>query len=183
MKLVILGRNGVINEVREGDVKSPGDWRPIPGSLEAIADLNQAGYRVIIATNQPGLARGLFDINALNAIHRKLHDELERAGGHVDAIFFCPHRPRDNCDCRMPKPGLLRQISERFYCDLSEVPVIGDSKRHLVAARAVGAQPVLVLTGHGLETRERLTETDTTPIFPDLAMAVEALLRDENPEG
>lgn len=183
MKLIILGRNGVINEVREDDIKSPDEWLPIAGSLEAIADLNQAGYRIIIATNQPGLARGLFDINALNATHRKLHDELERVGGHVDAIFFCPHRPRDNCDCRLPKPGLLRQISKRFYCDLKGIPVIGDNQSHLDAAKAVGAQPILVLTGHGKKTRGRLIENSQIPIFPNLAAAVDDLLRKEEPAG
>ncbi len=181
MKLVILGRDGVINETREGDLRSPADWQPIPGSLEAIASLNQAGYRVVIATNQPGLARGLFDIHALNAIHRRLHDALERIGGHVDAIFFCPHRPRDNCDCRLPKPGLLRQIAERFYCDLAGVPVIGDSRRHLQAATAVGARPILVLTGLGAETREQLGEPGRVAVYPDLARVVGEILAKESP--
>lgn len=176
MKLVILDRDGVINKDSKRFIKSPDEWFALPGSLEAISSLNHAGYRTVIATNQSGLARGLFDMDALNAIHRKMHDELEYVGGHIDGIFFCPHGPRDGCDCRKPKPGLFMQIGERFFTDPKELTVIGDSLRDIEAAEAVGAHPILVLTGKGKATQKLIEHRTDIPIFPDLAAAVKALI-------
>ncbi len=180
MKLIILDRDGVINQDSEGLVKSPEEWQAIPGSLEAISALNQAGYRVVIASNQSGLARGLFDIDTMNAIHRKMHDELEKVGGHLDGIFFCPHRPSDNCTCRKPKPGMLEQICKRFFSEPSDTPFIGDSFRDLEAAQAIGAKPILVLTGKGFKTSKRIRPDQNIPVFEDLADAVAALISGQN---
>lgn len=178
MKLVILDRDGVINQDSDAYIKAPEEWIPIPGSLEAIARLNHAGYHVVVATNQSGLARGLFDIDRLNAIHERLYEELDKVGGHIDSIFFCPHGPDDGCDCRKPKIGLMNQISERLDIDLDDVPAIGDSLRDLQAADAVGARPILVLTGKGQKTRDELKEFGDVPVYEDLASAVDALLTD-----
>ena len=149
MKLVILDRDGVINQDRDDYVKSEDEWVPIPGSLEAIARLNRAGYRVAVATNQSGLARGLFDIARLNAMHDKMHRLLNHAGGRVDAVFFCAHLPEDRCACRKPAPGMLLAIGDRFQVPLANVPVVGDRLKDLQAGVAVGARPHLVLTGKG----------------------------------
>ncbi len=176
MKLIILDRDGVINHDSDAYIKHPDEWRPIPGSLEAIARLNHAGYRVVIATNQSGLGRGLFSIEQLNAIHQKMFDALAQQGGHIDALFFCPHRPDENCNCRKPRPGLLLEIASRLDIDLSGVPFIGDSLKDIQAAQAVGAQPLLVLTGNGRVTLDALEEPDSIPVHADLAAAVDALL-------
>ncbi|MCP4043014.1 MAG: D-glycero-beta-D-manno-heptose 1,7-bisphosphate 7-phosphatase, partial [Gammaproteobacteria bacterium] len=151
MKLIILDRDGVINKDSHNFVKSPDEWQPIPGSLEAIARLNQAGYQVIVATNQSGLGRGLFTIEDLNQIHDKMVLQLATQGGTIEAIFFCPHTPKDNCECRKPKPGLLLDIAASLRIPLTGVPVIGDSKRDLKAAEAAGAHPILVRTGKGTQ--------------------------------
>ena len=177
MKLVILDRDGVINHDSKQFIKSPPEWRPIPGSLEAIARLNQAGYRVVVATNQSGVGRGLFDMDTLNAIHEKMHRAVQAVGGRIDAIFYCPHAPDANCDCRKPRPGMLREIAARFNADLAGVPAIGDSLRDLKAAAAVGAQPVLVLTGKGRKTQDDPALPAGTPVFGDLAAAVAHILR------
>ena len=153
MKICILDRDGTINEDSEEFVKSPGEWRPLPGSLEAIARLNHAGWHVVIVTNQSGLGRGLFDTGELNAMHAKMHSMLAAVGGRVDAIFFCPHTPEDECSCRKPLPGLYNQISERYGIDLTGMPTVGDSMRDLVAGAAVGCQPHLVLTGKSAQYR------------------------------
>ena len=174
--MVILGRDGVVNRDDQGFVTTPEQWRPIDGSLEAIARLNQAGCQVVVATNQPELARGLFHIDALNAIHQRLRSQLDRLGGHLDGIFFCPHRPSDNCPCRKPRPGMLEQIRERFHLDLGEAVMIGDRRHDLEAAQAVGVRFLLVLTGRGRETREQLPATARTPVFRDLAEASRAIL-------
>ena len=139
MKLIILDRDGVINFDSDQFIKSPEEWKPIPGSLEAIARLNQAGYRVVLATNQSGIGRGLFDMATLNAIHDKMHKALAQVGGRIDALFFCPHAADSKCDCRKPKPGMFEEIGRRFNMDLNGVPAIGDSLRDLQAAAAVGA--------------------------------------------
>ncbi len=178
-QLVILDRDGVINEDSDNYIKTPDEWIPIAGSLEAIARLNHAGYRVVIASNQSGLARGLFDINTLNAIHQKMFDALSKVGGHIDAVFFCPHGPDDDCQCRKPKPGLLLEIAERLDVDLDGAPVIGDSLRDLEAAADVGATPILVLTGKGKITQDKLTSFGPVPVYQDLAAAVDALLTTE----
>lgn len=147
MKLVILDRDGTINEDSADYIKSPSEWQPLPGALEAIARLNHAGWLVVIASNQSGLGRGLFDVATLNAMHAKLHTMLAAVGGRVDSIFYCPHTPDDACRCRKPEPGLFEQIGERYGVELSGVPSVGDTSRDLVASAAVGCEPHLVLTG------------------------------------
>ncbi|NOY63686.1 MAG: D-glycero-beta-D-manno-heptose 1,7-bisphosphate 7-phosphatase, partial [Gammaproteobacteria bacterium] len=144
MRLIVLDRDGVINEDSDAYIKSPEEWIPIAGSLEAIARLNRAHYTVVVATNQSGLARGMFDVGMLNRIHSKMRALLSDAGGHVEAIFFCPHGPDDGCECRKPSPGLMLQIAKRLHVALINVPIIGDSLRDLQAAQAVGARPMLV---------------------------------------
>jgi D-glycero-D-manno-heptose 1,7-bisphosphate phosphatase len=182
MKLIILDRDGVINEDSEAFIKSPDEWLPIPGSLQAVAKLNQAGYRVVIATNQSGLARGLLTIDALNAIHNKMHLALACEGGHIDGLFFCPHGPDDHCECRKPRPGLLLQISERFYSGLEGIPCISDSLHDLEAALAVGARPILVRTGKGRQTEADPRLHPGIPVHDNLSDAVDALLSEEEPE-
>jgi D-glycero-D-manno-heptose 1,7-bisphosphate phosphatase len=178
-KLVILDRDGVINRDSEQFIKSPDEWRPIPGSLEAIARLNHAGFRVVVATNQSGIGRGLFDMATLNAIHEKMHRALALVGGRIDALFYCPHTSESQCDCRKPKTGMLQEIGMRLGVDLTGVPSIGDSVRDLQAAEAVGAQPMLVLTGKGEKTLRDGNFPKDTVIFPDLAFAASALLAGE----
>jgi len=175
-KLIILDRDGVINYDSDQYIKSPEEWRPIPGSLEAIARLNHAGFRVVVATNQSGLGRGLFDMATMVAINEKLHKALAHVGGRIDAVFYCPHTADSDCDCRKPKPGLLNEIGQRFSVDLTGVPCIGDSLRDLQAAQAVGAQPILVLSGKGEKTLREGKFPSNTVIFPDLAFAAAALL-------
>lgn len=178
MKLIILDRDGVINHDSDAFIKSPQEWIPIPGSLEAIARLNQAGYRVVVATNQSGIARGLLDIVTLNAIHQKLHESAKQVGATIDAVFFCPHAGDDNCDCRKPKPGMLHTIAKRFNISLKGVPNIGDSLRDLQAGFVTGCVPYLVLTGKGEKTREKGGLPPGTMIYADLATAVDHLLND-----
>jgi D-glycero-D-manno-heptose 1,7-bisphosphate phosphatase len=176
MKMIILDRDGVINQDSDAFIKSPDEWIPIHGSLEAIARLNQAGYHVVVATNQSGIARGLLDITALNAIHQKLHRAAQMAGAHVDAIFFCPHAADDNCDCRKPKPGMLQQIARRFNANLKGMPTIGDSLRDLQAGFTLGCVPHLVLTGKGEKTHAKGGLPPGTVVHRDLACAVDYLL-------
>ncbi len=149
MKLVILDRDGTINEDSDEYIKSEVEWKPLPGALEAIAKLNHAGWHVVVASNQSGLGRGLFDVAALNAMHAKMHKLLATAGGRVEAIFYCPHAPDQACRCRKPQPGLFEQIGERYGIDLKGVPAVGDTARDLMAGAAVGCEPHLVLTGKG----------------------------------
>ena len=177
MKLVILDRDGVINHDSASYIKSPEEWKPIAGSLEAIALLNQAGYRVLVATNQSGIGRGLFDMATLNAIHDKMHRALSLVGGRVDGIFYCPHANDAGCACRKPRPGLLDEIAKRFGVSLDGVPFIGDSLRDLQAGAAVGAQPVLVLTGKGKKTCKDGDLPEGTVVHADLAEAVRSLLQ------
>ena len=169
MKLVVLDRDGTINHDSDQYIKSPTEWKPIKGSAEGIARLTQAGWRVVVATNQSGIARGLFDMATLNAIHDAMHRAVHQAGGRIDAIFFCPHKDDDNCECRKPKPGMLYEIAKRLNVELEGVPVVGDALRDLQAAAAVGAQPILVLTGKGRKTREAGGLPPGTVVFPDLA--------------
>jgi len=176
MKLVILDRDGVINYDSAQFIKSPGEWRPIPGSLEAIARLNQAGYRVVVATNQSGVGRGLFDMDTLNAIHDKMHRAAQAAGGRIDAVFYCPHAADSKCDCRKPRPGMFERIGACFNVDVAGTPSIGDSLRDLQATVAVGGQPMLVLTGKGEKTRADGNLPEGTLVFADLAAAVDHLL-------
>jgi D-glycero-D-manno-heptose 1,7-bisphosphate phosphatase len=177
MKLAILDRDGVINQDSADFIKSPEEWRPIPGSLEAIAKLNHAGFQVVLATNQSGIGRGLFEVSTLNAIHDRMHRSLGQIGGRIDAIFFCPHAQDANCECRKPKAGLLQEIARRFNVELKGVPVIGDSLRDLQAATTVGALPILVLTGKGARTREEGGLPPGTQVYTDLAAAVRAIAR------
>jgi len=176
MKIVILDRDGVINHDSDQYIKSPDEWKPITGSLQAIARLNQAGYRVVVATNQSGVGRGLFEMDTLNAIHDKLIKALALVGGRLDAIFFCPHTTADNCECRKPKAGMYRDIAVRFNVDLNGAPAVGDSLRDLQAAVEVGAQPMLVLTGKGQKTKADPDLPKGTLVFPDLAAAVTHIL-------
>jgi D-glycero-D-manno-heptose 1,7-bisphosphate phosphatase len=147
MKLIVLDRDGTINEDRDDFVKSADEWVPIPGALEAIARLNHAGWHTVVATNQSGLGRGTFDMATLNAMHTKMNQMLAKQGGRIDAVFFCPHAPEDACNCRKPASGLFVQIGERFSVDLADVLVVGDSLRDLQAGVAVGCRPHLVRTG------------------------------------
>ncbi|HTY04805.1 MAG TPA: D-glycero-beta-D-manno-heptose 1,7-bisphosphate 7-phosphatase [Rhodocyclaceae bacterium] len=175
MKLAILDRDGVINYDSDLYIKSPDEWKPIPGSLDAIARLNQWGYRVVVATNQSGIGRGLFVMDTLNAIHDKMIKSAAQVGGRIDAVFFCPHTNADKCGCRKPKAGMLNEIAARYNAELEGVPAIGDSLRDLQAAEAVGAQPMLVLTGKGKKTQADPELPAGTLVFPDLAAAVNFL--------
>ena len=154
MKLVILDRDGTINYDSDQYIKSLAEWKPLPGALEAIARLTQAGYRVVIATNQSGIARGLFDTATLFEIHNTLQRAATQAGGRIDAFFFCPHAADSNCECRKPKPGMLREITERFNVSPGDTHMVGDALRDVQAAAALGALPVLVLTGKGKQDRK-----------------------------
>ena len=169
MKLVVLDRDGTINHDSDQYIKSPAEWRPIKGSLEAIARLSQAGWRVVVATNQSGIARSLFDFATLNSIHDTMHRAVLQAGGRIDAIFFCPHAAEAGCEGRKPQPGLLLEIARRMNVALAEVPVVGDSLRDLQAAAAAGARPMLVLTGKGRLTRDAGGLPKGTRVFADLA--------------
>jgi D-glycero-D-manno-heptose 1,7-bisphosphate phosphatase len=179
MKLCILDRDGTINEDSDEYVKAPSEWKPLPGALEAVARLNHAGWHVVLATNQSGLGRGLFDVVALNAMHTKMHTMLAAVGGKVDAIFYCPHTPDDACQCRKPEPGLFRQIGERYGIELKGIPAVGDSERDLIAAVAAGCEPHLVLTGKALHMRGRAlpaTLPANTIVHQDLADFAEYLV-------
>ena len=178
MRVVILDRDGVINYDSDAYIKSPEEWIPIPGSLEAIARLYKAGFTLVVATNQSGVARRLFDIARLDAIHRKMLATIEQAGGKLAGIFVCPHGPDDGCDCRKPKPGLLRQIAERFHVSLRGLPVIGDSLRDIEAAECAGARPLLVRSGYGEKTLASLGDWQDVEVFADLSAAADQLIRE-----
>lgn len=151
--IVVLDRDGVINFDSASFIKSPEEWKAIPGSLEAIARLNRAGYRVVVATNQSGIGRGLFDTAMLNEIHAKMHRAAAAAGARIEAVFFCPHTNGDSCPCRKPLPGMLDQIISRYdIIEPSIVPMVGDALRDLQAAAAAGFEPHLVRTGKGEKT-------------------------------
>ncbi|MEA3194106.1 MAG: D-glycero-D-manno-heptose 1,7-bisphosphate phosphatase [Betaproteobacteria bacterium] len=175
MKLVILDRDGTINLDSEDYIKSPAEWQPIKGSLEAIARLIQADYRVVVATNQSGIGRGLFDTQALFAIHDKLQRALSQVGGRVDAFFFCPHRADEGCRCRKPQPGMLLEVARRFNVAIEDVSMVGDSRKDVEAAAAAGARPVLVLTGNGAKTQAEGNLPRGTTVHADLAAFVRQL--------
>ncbi len=178
-ELIILDRDGVINRDSKAFVKSPDEWLPLPGSIDAIARLSKAGYTLAVASNQSGLARGLFDRETLEAMHAKLHRLVDGAGGRIDRIVVCPHGPDDGCDCRKPKPGLLEQLGQHYEQPLDGVIVVGDSLRDLEAATAVGARPVLVRTGNGAETEKKLSgELEGIDVFDSLADAADHWLGD-----
>jgi len=176
LKLVILDRDGTINRDSVDYVKTAREWRALPGSLEAIGKLFRAGWTVCIATNQSGIGRGLFTIVDLHDMHEKMRQELAKLGGEIAGIYFCPHRPDDDCDCRKPGPGLLEEIARRYSSSLQGVPVIGDSERDLQAAEAVGARPILVRTGNGRRVAQEYFKDRDVEVYDDLAAAAEVLL-------
>jgi len=147
MKLVILDRDGTLNPLGDDYITSADEWSAVPGALEAVARLNHAGWHVVVATNQPGLGRGLFDVMALNAIHSKMHRQVAAVGGRIDAVFYCPHAADEDCTCRKPAPGLLEQICDRYGVERNDVRVVGSCPAHLQAGAALGAQLHLVCTG------------------------------------
>lgn len=178
MKLIVLDRDGVINEDSDEFVKSAEEWIPLPGSIEAIARLSQAGWKVAVATNQSGLARGLFDTKTLESMHTKLKQCVIEQGGQVDLIVYCPHGPDDECDCRKPNPGLFRQIAQHYGMSmLTGIPVVGDTLRDLTAGIALGCTPYLVKTGKGEQTLQKPLP-EGTQVFADLAAVVQHLLQD-----
>ncbi len=175
-KIVILDRDGVVNFDSLEYIKSPDEWQAIPGSLEAIAQLNRAGYHVIIVTNQSGIARGFYDLATLDQIHEKLIRELAAVGGHVDEILFCPHHPEVGCECRKPRPGLLYQIKEKYSVNLADTFFIGDSWTDMQVACTAGCKPILVLTGNGKKTLAEHPELTAIPSVADLAAAAQYIL-------
>ncbi len=186
MPLLVLDRDGVINEDSEDYIRSLADWQPIPGSLEAIATLSKAGYTIAVATNQSGLARGYLDLDELEAIHARLCQQVEQEGGFIAGIFYCPHLPQDGCACRKPGIGLLAAMAEELALSPRGAPFIGDSLRDLQAALAYGCQPVLVLTGKGAATlrelqsgRATLAGWESIPVYADLATAARAIVQQQ----
>jgi D-glycero-D-manno-heptose 1,7-bisphosphate phosphatase len=174
---VILDRDGVINQDSDEFIKTPEEWIPIAGSLEAIERLNHNGFKVVVISNQSGIARGLLDIDDLNAIHQKMYKELDRVGGQIECVLFCPHGPNEGCNCRKPKIGLFTELESRLGTRLENVPVIGDSFRDIQAAQDAGALPILVKTGKGKDTfKKRLDDLHGVQIFKDLAAAVESIV-------
>ena len=181
VKLVILGRDGILNEFRDDHVKAPDEWFPVPGALEAVSRLNHAGWHVVVATNQSGIGRGMIDMASVNAVHAHMNKQLMAVGGRIDAVFFCPHTPEDLCDCRKPLPGLMRDIGKRYGIDLKQVPMVGDTLRDLQAAHAAGCEPHLIRSGRAavlgtaLE-QSMLDEVPGTRVHADLAEFAEYLL-------
>lgn len=175
-RLVILDRDGVVNRESKDFIRSPAEWIPLPGALEAIAALTAGGFAVVVASNQSGVGRGLFTAATLAAIHAKMTAAVESAGGRLAGIFICPHAPEDGCECRKPKPGLLRQVAAAFGVSLVGVPAVGDSERDLRAAQAVGARAILVRSGNGRDTEARLAGAAGIEVFDDLAAVAAALL-------
>lgn len=176
MKYIILDRDGVINYDSNEYIKSPDEWHPIPGSLEAIAELNRAGYHVIVATNQSGIARGYYDLETLSLIHEKLMQELFSVGGYIEEIFFCPHHPEQQCFCRKPKPGMLYQIRDQYSLDLTQVYFIGDSVADVEVSLTAGCKPLLVLTGNGQKTVDKYADSHQIPAFVNLSAAVQFVI-------
>jgi D-glycero-D-manno-heptose 1,7-bisphosphate phosphatase len=175
MKLVILDRDGTINHDSEHFIKSVDEWRPLRGAMEAIARLTQAGYRIVVATNQSGIARGLLTTRTLFDIHDALQRAAAQAGGRIDAFFFCPHAADSACQCRKPQPGMLLEVARRFNIALADTYMVGDSLRDVQAASAAGARPVLVLSGKGQKTQNEGNLPPGTQVFPDLAAFAEHL--------
>jgi len=176
MKLVILDRDGVINQDSDAYIKNPAEREPIPGSLSAIAKLTHAGCRIAVASNQSGVGRGIMKMTDVEAINEKMHDAVEKAGGRINGVFVCPHAPDQGCECRKPKPGLLLEIAKQFDMALDSVPFIGDKLADVEAALAAGAFPILVRTGYGEHSMTHLPSTLNLPVFRDLSEAVDALL-------
>lgn len=176
-KLIVLDRDGVINADSDDYIKTPDEWRPLPGSLASIARLNRAGYDVVVATNQSGVGRGLFTREGLDAIHARMHAAVEASGGKIAAIYVCPHRPEDECTCRKPRPGLLAQIGRDYGRTLADVPFIGDKLTDVEAAVAAGARPIFLARPESEADVERARALGAE-IYPNLARAVDALLDD-----
>jgi D-glycero-D-manno-heptose 1,7-bisphosphate phosphatase len=189
LKLVILGRDGVLNEFREGHVTAPEEWVPVPGALEAVARLNHAGWHVVVATNQSGIGRGMIDMSAVNAVHAHMNRELQLVGGRVDAVFLCPHTPEDDCTCRKPRPGMPIDIGRRYGIDLAQVPMVGDTARDLIAAADAGCEPHLVRSGRAAalppEALQALQlQVPSARVHASLAAFVDHLLqRDHQPDS
>ncbi len=179
-KIVFLDRDGVINFDSEGFIKSPAEWQPIPNGLEAIALLNQAGFKVVVVTNQSGIGRGLFTLETLDAMHAKMRQLAAEKGGSIEAIYYCPHAPEAHCDCRKPKPGLLQQFSRETGVSLTGLFLVGDAWRDVQSALAVGARPLLVKTGKGMKTLVEHPELHTST-FDDLYAAARYIVETENP--
>jgi D-glycero-D-manno-heptose 1,7-bisphosphate phosphatase len=184
VKLIIVGRDGILNRFREDHVKDPSEWEPLPGALEAVARLNHAGWHVVLATNQAGIGRGMIDMATVNAVHQQMMKLLTAKGGRIDAVFFCPHAPEDQCDCRKPLPGMMREIGQRYGVDLKTVPMVGDTLRDLQAAQAAGCPPHLVRTGRA----EQVTDAEiaqwqqavpTAIVHADLAAFADHLMQRE----
>ena len=191
-KLVILGRDGILNEYREGHVTAPEEWVPVPGALAAVARLHHAGWHVVVATNQSGIGRGMIDMAAVTAVHAHLNQLLMVEGGRIDAVFFCPHTPEDGCACRKPKPGMMLEIGRRYGVDLAQVPMAADTLRDLIAAQAAGCEPHLVLSGRAAnigddQLHHMLAQVPGARVHADLAAFAEFLLRrdhtDDSTEG
>jgi len=192
-RLVILGRDGILNVYREDHVKSPEEWQPEPGALEAVARLNHAGWHTVVATNQSGIGRGMIDMASINAVHQRMMQCLAEVGGRVDAVFFCPHTPEDHCECRKPRPGLMRQIGQRYGLDLRTVPMVCDTLRDLQAARAAGCEPHLVRSGRAAaldaaQLADIVAQVPGTEVHDDLGAFVDFLLQrahvpDSSPMG
>ena len=183
MKLIILDRDGVINHDSDQFIKSPEEWQPIDGSLDAIAFLTQAGYTLAVATNQSGIARGYFNVQTLNEMHAKMHKLVRQAGGEISGIWFCPHTADSNCDCRKPKPGMVLDILDRFQAQASETYLVGDSLRDLQAIASAGGKPILVRTGKGMKTLAQDSENlpQGTQIFDSLLDFAVHLVRPNQP--
>lgn len=185
LKLVILGRDGILNVYRDDHVKAPSEWEPIPGALEAVARLNHAGWHAVVATNQSGIGRGMIDMASVNAVHAFMNQRLMAVGGRVDAVFFCPHTPEDQCECRKPLPGLMRDIGRRYGIDLRHVPMVADTLRDLEAAQAAGCEPHLVRSGRAAaldaaQLQHIVAKVPGTEVHADLDAFAEALLRREH---
>jgi len=180
-KLVILGRDGILNVYRDSHVTAPEEWHPIPGALEAVARLNHAGWHTVVATNQAGIGRGVVDMASVNAVHAHMNQKLMVQGGRIDAVFFCPHAPNDDCDCRKPKPGMMKEIGRRYGVDLVNVAMVGDTLRDLQAAAAAGCEPHLVRTGRAEKLDDAavqvmLTQVPAAKAHASLAAFVEFML-------
>jgi D-glycero-D-manno-heptose 1,7-bisphosphate phosphatase len=181
VKLIILGRDGILNEYRDDHVKAAAEWVPIPGALEAVSRLNHAGWHAVVATNQAGIGRGMIDMASVNLIHAHMNKLMQAQGARLDAVFFCPHTPEDRCECRKPLPGMMLEIGRRYGIDLHQVPVAADTLRDLQAAQAAGCEPHLVRTGRaaGLDESQIEQWRQQVPgvrVHADLAALAEDLI-------
>ena len=184
VKLVILGRDGILNEFRDDHVKAPEEWSAIPGALEAVSRLNHSGWHTVVATNQSGIGRGMIDMASINAVHAEMNRQLMREGGRLDAVFFCPHAPQEQCDCRKPLPGMMFDIGKRFGTALAHVPMVCDTLRDLQAAQAAGCEPHLVRSGRAAALDDAtlatvLAQVPSATVHADLPAFVSFLLARE----